>query len=153
MMMEKAKTVTRSGISYEDFKLDITKEQAEREAKESNLFHHIHRTRILEFLRKYPDTAYVLEIAEILNINYFTVQYHLRKLCDAGIIYRVYWKHFLYYQLVDMEGQADTTEILVTKRGKMEKIKVYTSYLKEMLNKKEEVLRKIRDNGRNSIGE
>ena len=90
----------RYGEPLSIFTIELTKAQAEVQAERLAVLRHPTRQRIIKTLEKYPDRKLcVFEIAEVLEINYGAISYHLAKLRNAGLVSVERYKMYLYYQL------------------------------------------------------
>ncbi len=56
------------------------------------------RIQILELLGKLPDLS-VEDISENLNVGFFTISDHIRKLADAGLVEKKYKGRFVLHNL------------------------------------------------------
>ena len=96
-----AESVTRkSGEPLRNFTIELSKAQAEVQAEQLAVLRHPTRQRIIKLLDKYNDRRLcVFEIADVLEINYGAISYHLAKLRNAGLVSVERYKMYLYYQL------------------------------------------------------
>ena len=93
-------TVTRKGEPLRNFTIELTQAQAELQAEQLFVLQHPTRQRIIKLLEKYHDRSLcVFEIAEVLEISYCAVSYHLARLRDAQLVSAERYKMYLYYQL------------------------------------------------------
>ena len=56
------------------------------------------RIQILELLRKIPNLS-VDDISQNLNVDFFTISDHIRKLADAGLLYKKHKGRFVLHSL------------------------------------------------------
>ena len=94
-------TVTRKGGEpLRNFTVELSQTQAEIQAERLAVLRSPTRQRIIKLLEKYNDKRLcVFEIAEVLEINYTAISYHLARLRDARLISVERYKMYLYYQL------------------------------------------------------
>ena len=91
---------TRKGELLKSFTIALSKAQAETQAKQLAVLRSPTRQRIIKLLEKYNDQRLcVFEIAEVLEINYGVISYHLSRLRDARLVRAERYKMYLYYQL------------------------------------------------------
>ena len=91
---------TRKGEPLSNFTIALSKSQAEIQAKQLAVLRHPTRQRIIKLLEKYNDRRLcVFEIAEVLEISYGVVSYHLARLRHARLVRAERYKMYLYYQL------------------------------------------------------
>lgn len=101
--------VTRKGELFSHFTIELSKTQAEIRAERLAVLRHPTRQRIIKLLEKYHDRRLcVFEIAEVLEVSYSVISYHLSRLRDAGLVSAERYKMYLYYSL--------DTQALVTYR-------------------------------------
>jgi DNA-binding transcriptional ArsR family regulator len=100
---------TRKGEPLSNFTIALSKAQAETQAKQIAVLRHPTRQRIIRLLETYNDRRLcVFEIAEVLEISYGVISYHLARLRHARLISAEKYKMYLYYQL--------DTQVLATHR-------------------------------------
>jgi DNA-binding transcriptional ArsR family regulator len=93
-------TVTRKGEPLSNFTIALSKSLAEIQAQQLFVLQHPTRQRIIKLLEKYNDRRLcVFEIAEVLEISYSAVSYHLARLRQAELVSAERYKMYLYYQL------------------------------------------------------
>ena len=99
--MQGSVTVTRKGGEpLRNFTIALSKDQAEVQAEQLAVLRHPTRQRIIKLLEKYNDRRLcVFEIAEVLEISYGAISYHLSRLRNAELVYAERYKMYLYYQL------------------------------------------------------
>src|SRR6266487_3979382 len=86
---------TRKGELLKSFTIALSKAQAETQAKQLAVLRNPTRQRIIKLLEKYNDRRLcVFEIADVLEIGYGVISYHLARLVRAER-----YKMYLYYQL------------------------------------------------------
>ena len=91
---------TRKGEPLSNFTIALSKSQAEIQAKQLAVLRHPTRQRIIKLLEKYNNRRLcVFEIAEVLEISYGVVSYHLARLRHARLVSAERYKMYLYYQL------------------------------------------------------
>ena len=101
-------SVTRkSGEPLRNFTIALSKDQAEVQAERLSVLRSPTRQRIIKLLEKYNDRRLcVFEIAEVLEISYGVISYHLAKLRNARLVSAERYKMYLYYQLDSQELTA-----------------------------------------------
>lgn len=129
-MSEQEQKVTRLGVPFSSFKLVLTSEAAKQAELKTKLTNHSYRRRLLEVLTAYPDALAVVELSELLEISYSSTVYHLQKMCDAGLLYKVYWQHYLYYQVVDVPSVREVIEVPIMIKGVTHLRRVYKDSIK-----------------------
>ncbi len=78
---------TRKGEPLSNFTITLSKAQAEIQAQQLAILRHPTRQRIIKLLEKYNDRRLcVFEIAEVLEISYSVVSYHLARLHHARLV-------------------------------------------------------------------
>ena len=93
-------TVTRKGEPLRNFTIELTQAQAELQAEQLFVLRSPTRQRIIKLLEKYNDRRLcVFEIAEVLEISYGAISYHLARLRQAQLVSAERYKMYLYYQL------------------------------------------------------
>ena len=91
---------TRKGEPLSNFTSAISKSQAEIQAQQLAVLRHPTRQRIIKLLEKYNDRRLcVFEIANVLDISYGALSYHLARLRNAGLVNAERYKMYIYYQL------------------------------------------------------
>lgn len=91
---------TRKGEPLSNFSIALSQSQAEIQAKQLAVLRHPTRQRIIKLLEKYSDRRLcVFEIAEVLDISYGAMSYHLARLRHARLVSAERYKMYLYYQL------------------------------------------------------
>jgi DNA-binding transcriptional ArsR family regulator len=91
---------TRKGEPLSNFTIALSKAQAENQAKQLAVLRHPTRQRIIKLLETYNDRRLcVFEIADVLEISYGVISYHLARLRLAKLISAERYKMYLYYQL------------------------------------------------------
>jgi len=91
---------TRKGEPLRNFTIELSQAQAEIQAERLSVLRSPTRQRIIKLLEKYHDRRLcVFEIADVLNITYSAISYHLSRLRDAGLVSAERYKMYLYYQL------------------------------------------------------
>src|SRR5437764_2897934 len=91
---------TRKGEPLSNFTVELSQTQAETQAERLTILRHPTRQRIIRLLEKYNDRRLcVFEIADVLNVSYGALSYHLAKLRDAGLVDAERYKMYLYYSL------------------------------------------------------
>lgn len=99
-------TVTRKGEPLSNFTIDLSRAQAETQANRLSVFRSPTRQRIIKLLEKYNDRRLcVFEIAEVLEISYGVISYHLARLRHAGLVKAERYRMYHYYQL-DVQALA-----------------------------------------------
>ena len=101
-------SVTRKGGEpLRNFTIELSQTQAEIQAERLAVLRSPTRQRIIKLLEKYNDRRLcVFEIADVLNISYGAISYHLAKLRNAGLVSVERYKMYLYYQLDTQELAA-----------------------------------------------
>ena len=100
---------TRKGEPRSNFTIALSQAQAETQAQSLAVLRHPTRQRIIKLLETYNDQRLcVFEIAEVLEISYGVISYHLARLRQAQLVSAQRYKMYLYYHL--------DTEILATHR-------------------------------------
>ena len=93
-------SVTRKGEPLRNFTITLSKAQAEAQAERLAVLRSPTRQRIIKLLEKYNDRRLcVFEIAEVLEISYGAISYHLARLRNARLVNAERYKMYLYYQL------------------------------------------------------
>lgn len=93
-------SVSRKGEPLRNFTIELSQIQAETQAERIAVLRHPTRQRIIRLLEKYNDRRLcVFEIADVLDITYGAISYHLAKLRDAGLVRAERYKMYLYYSL------------------------------------------------------
>src|SRR5436305_12452670 len=94
-------SVTRKGgESLRNITIELSQDQAETQAERLTLLRHPTRQRIIRLLEKYNDRRLcVFEIADVLNVSYGAISYHLARLRDAELVSAERYKMYLYYSL------------------------------------------------------
>jgi ArsR family transcriptional regulator, arsenate/arsenite/antimonite-responsive transcriptional repressor len=94
-------SVTRKGGEpLRNFTIDLSQDQAETQAERLSVLRSPTRQRIIRLLERYPDRRLcVFEMADVLNITYSVISYHLARLRDAGLVSAERYKMYLYYSL------------------------------------------------------
>ena len=91
---------TRKGEPLSNFTIALSKAQAEIQAKHLAVLRNPTRQRIIQLLEKYNDRRLcVFEIAEVLEVSYGVISYHLARLRQARLVSAERHKMYLYYQL------------------------------------------------------
>ena len=91
---------TRKGEPLSNFTIALSKAQAEIQAQQLAVLRHPTRQRIIKLLEKYHDRRLcVFEIAEVLEISYGVISYHLARLRHARLVSAERYQMYLYYQL------------------------------------------------------
>jgi DNA-binding transcriptional ArsR family regulator len=91
---------TRKGEPLSNFTSALSQSQAEIQAKQLAVLRHPTSQRIIKLLEKYSDRRLcVFEIAEVLDISYGALSYHLARLRHASLVSAERYKMYLYYQL------------------------------------------------------
>ena len=91
---------TRKGEPLSNFTIALSQAQAEIQAEQLAVLRHPTRQRIIKLLEKYNDKRVcVFEIAEVLEISYGAICYHLSRLRNARLVSAERYKMYLYYQL------------------------------------------------------
>ena len=91
---------TRKGEPLSNFTITLSKAQAEIQAQQLAILRHPTRQRIIKLLEKYNDRRLcVFEIAEVLEISYGVISYHLARLRHARLVRAERYKMYLYYHL------------------------------------------------------
>ena len=91
---------TRKGEPLRNFTIALSQAQAELQAQQLAVLQHPSRQRIIKLLEKYNDRRLcVFEIAEVLEISYGVISYHLARLRNARLVSAERYKMYLYYQL------------------------------------------------------
>jgi len=94
------KSVTRKGEPLSNFTIALSKTQAEIRAQQLAILRHPTRQRIIKLLETYNDQRLcVFEIAEVLEISYSVISYHLGRLRQARLVNAQRYKMYLYYHL------------------------------------------------------
>ena len=92
--------VTRKGEPLSQFTIALSKAQAEIHAERLAVLRHPTRQRIIKLLEKYNDQRLcVFEIADVLEVSYSVISYHLSRLREAGLVSAERYKMYLYYTL------------------------------------------------------
>ena len=79
--------VTRKGEPLRNFTIALSKAQAETHAKRLAVLRHPTRQRLINLLEQYNDQRLcVFEIADVLEVSYSAISYHLARLRDAGLV-------------------------------------------------------------------
>ncbi len=100
---------TRKGEPLRTFSIELSQTQAETQAQHLAVFRSPTRQRIIRLLEKYNDRRLcVFEIADVLNVSYGAISYHLGRLRDAGLVSAERYQWYLYYSL--------NTEVLASYR-------------------------------------
>ncbi len=98
--------VTRKGEPLRNFTIEVSQTQAEIQAERLSVLRNPTRQRIIKLLEKYHDRRLcVFEIAEVLEISYSAISYHLARLRQARLVSAERYKMYLYYHL-DMQTLA-----------------------------------------------
>src|SRR5712691_2057395 len=93
-------SVTRKGELLSNFIVELSQAQAETQAERLTVLRHPTRQRIIRLLEKYNDRRLcVFEIADVLDINYGAISYHLAKLRNTGLVSAERYQWYLYYSL------------------------------------------------------
>jgi DNA-binding transcriptional ArsR family regulator len=94
-------SVTRKGgTPLRSFTVELSKAQAEAYAERLLMLRSPTRQRIIALLEKYPDRQLcVFEIADVLEISYSALSYHLARLSNARLVSAERYKMYLYYRL------------------------------------------------------
>ncbi len=93
-------SITRRGEPLRNFTIDLTKAKAETQAQSLAVLRHPTRQRIIKLLEKYNDRRLcVFEIADVLEISYGVISYHLARLRHARLVNAERYRKYLYYQL------------------------------------------------------
>ena len=93
-------SVSRKGEPLRNFTIELSETQAQIQAEQIAVLRHPTRQRIISLLEKYNDRRLcVFEMADVLNITYGAISYHLAKLRDAGLVSAERYKMYLYYSL------------------------------------------------------
>ena len=94
-------SVTRKGGEpLRNFTIALSQDQAEAKAERLSILRSPTRQRIIKLLEKYNDRRLcVYEIAEVLEISYGAISYHLSQLRHARLVHAERYKMYLYYQL------------------------------------------------------
>jgi len=93
-------SVTRKGEPLSNFAIAVSKDQAKTQAQGVAVLGSPTRQRIIKLLEKYNDRRLcVYEIAEVLEISYGAISYHLSQLRHARLVHAERYKMYLYYQL------------------------------------------------------
>ncbi len=91
---------TRKGEPLRNFTIALSKAQAEIQAQQLAVLRHPTRQRIIKLLETYNDKRLcVFEIAEVLEISYGVISYHLARLRQARLVSAERYKMYLYYHL------------------------------------------------------
>ncbi len=91
---------TIKGEPLRNFTIELSQTQAEIQAERLSVLRSPTRQRIIKLLEKYNDRRLcVFEIAEVLEISYGVISYHLARLRDARLVSAERYKMYLYYQL------------------------------------------------------
>ena len=91
---------SRKGEPLRTFSIDLSQDQAKTQAERLAILRHPTRQRIIRLLEKYNDKRLcVFEMADVLNITYGAISYHLSRLRDAGLVSAERYKMYLYYSL------------------------------------------------------
>jgi DNA-binding transcriptional ArsR family regulator len=91
---------TRKGEPLSNFTIELSKSQAETQAQQLTVLRHPTRQRIIKLLEKYNDRRLcVFEIADVLEISYGVVSYHLARLRQARLVSAERYRMYLYYQV------------------------------------------------------
>lgn len=97
---------TRKGEPLSQFTLEVSQTQAELHAERLAVLRHPTRQRIIKLLEKYNDQRLcVFEIADVLEVSYSVISYHLSRLRDAGLVSAERYKMYLYY-ILDTQALA-----------------------------------------------
>jgi predicted transcriptional regulator len=108
------------------YKETLTEEQAKADEKVSRMMQHHYRRRILEFLTRYPDELYVVELSEVLHIPYASLVYQLHVLKKADMLDVYYYKTCAYYVPKNAQITHQVQEIQFTKdNGKISTKKLF----------------------------
>jgi DNA-binding transcriptional ArsR family regulator len=100
----------KGGKPLRNFTIALTKAQAEAYAERLAILRSPTRQRIIALLEKYPDRQLcVFEIADVLEISFGAISYHLAMLRQARLVSVERYKMYLYYQL-DSQRLADYRE-------------------------------------------
>jgi len=100
----------KDGELLRNFTIELSKAQAEAYAERLSILRSPTRQRIIALLEKYPDRQLcVFEIADVLEISYGAISYHLAMLRHARLVSVERYKMYLYYQL-DSQRLADYRE-------------------------------------------
>ncbi len=93
-------TLTRKGDPLRNFTIELTQTQAAIQAERLSVLRSPTRQRIIKLLEKYHDRRLcVFEIAEVLEISYGAISYHLARLRQVRLVSAERYKMYLYYQL------------------------------------------------------
>jgi DNA-binding transcriptional ArsR family regulator len=93
-------SVTRKGELLRNFTIELSLAQAETQAEQLAILRHPARQRIIRLSERYPDRRLcVFEMADVLDISYSAVSYHLARLRDAELVSAERYKMYLYYSL------------------------------------------------------
>src|SRR5438105_15202674 len=91
---------TRKGEPLSNFTVELSQTQAETQSQHLAVFRSPTRQRIIRLLEKYNDRRLcVFEIADVLNVSYSAISYHLARLRDAGLVSAERYQWYLYYSL------------------------------------------------------
>ena len=91
---------TRKGEPLRNFTIALSQTQAETQARQLAVLQHPTRQRIIKLLETYNDRRLcVFEIAEVLDISYTAISYHLARLRDAHLVSAERFRMYLYYHL------------------------------------------------------
>ena len=103
--------LTRKGEPLRNFTIELSQTQAEIQAERLLVLRSPTRQRIIKLLGKNTLTgSYAcLKLAEVLEISYGAISYHLAKLRQARLVSVERYKMYLYYQL-DSQRLADYRE-------------------------------------------
>ena len=95
-----AVSFTRKGEPLRNFTIALSKAQAETQSKYLAVLRHPTRQRIIKLLETYNDRRLcVFEIAEVLEISYGVISYHLARLRQARLVSAERFIMYLYYHL------------------------------------------------------
>jgi len=90
----------KGGEPLRNFTIELSQTQAEIQAERLLVLRSPTRQRIIKLLEKYNDRRLcVFEIAEVLEISYGVISYHLARLRNARLVSAERYKMYLYYQL------------------------------------------------------
>src|ERR1700730_4176756 len=91
---------SRKGEPLRNFTIELSQTQAETQAERIAVLRHPTRQRIIRLLEKYNDRRLcVFEMADVLDISYGAISYHLSRLRDARLVSAERYKIYLYYSL------------------------------------------------------
>jgi DNA-binding transcriptional ArsR family regulator len=92
--------VTRKGEPLRNFTIELSQTQAAIQAERLSVLRSPTRQRIIKLLEKYNDRRLcVFEIAEVLEISYGAISYHLARLRQVRLVSAERYEMYLYYQL------------------------------------------------------